>query len=63
MLRSPVPVQLKSLSDGEGSEMRVGRTIKHCHGKDKGKKIRTYKDVATAKRAHRAMMSKKKRKS
>jgi hypothetical protein len=43
--------------------MRVGRTIKHCHGKDKGKKIRTYKDVPTAKRAHRAMMSKKKRKS
>jgi hypothetical protein len=39
--------------------MRVGRSIYHCHGKNKGKKLRTYKNVATAKRAHRAIMSKK----
>ena len=38
--------------------MRKGRTIYHCHGKDKRKPLHTYKDVATAKRAHRAIMAK-----
>lgn len=33
--------------------MRKGRTIYHCHGKDKGKKIKTYKTVAAAKKAHK----------
>ena len=41
--------------------MRVGRTVKHCHGKSKGKKIRTYSTVAKAKGAHRAMMRGKKK--
>jgi len=35
--------------------MRRGRTVYHCHGRKKGRKIRTYKTVAKAKRAHRAM--------
>jgi len=35
--------------------MRRGRTLFHCHGAKKGKKIRTYSSVAKAKRAHRAM--------
>lgn len=39
--------------------MRKGRTVYHCHGKNKGKKIRTYSSVAKAKRAHRAMMRNK----
>jgi len=43
--------------------MRKGRTVKHCHGKHKGKTIKTHKTVAAAKRQHRAIMaSKKKRK-
>lgn len=37
-----------------------GKTIYHCHGKDKGKKLATYKDEGTAKRVHRAIMAKKK---
>jgi len=36
-----------------------GRTLYHCHGKSKGKKIRTYKSHAAAVRAHRAIMAKK----
>ena len=35
--------------------MRKGRTIFHCHGAKKGKKLRTYGSVAKAKAAHRAM--------
>lgn len=38
--------------------MRRGRTVYHCHGKSKGKKIRTYSSVAKAKAAHRAMSKK-----
>lgn len=41
--------------------MRKGRTVYHCHGKRKGKKIRTYSSVAKAKRAHRAMSRRRKR--
>ena len=41
--------------------MRRGRTVYHCHGKAKGKKIHTYSTVAKAKAAHRAMRRKKKR--
>lgn len=40
--------------------MRKGKSVYHCHGKDKGKKIRTYSSVAKAKAAHRAMSRKKK---
>lgn len=40
--------------------MRKGKTIYHCHGKKKGKKLRTYSSVAKAKRAHRAIMANKK---
>ena len=39
--------------------MRRGRTIYHCHGKGKGKKLRTYGSVEKAKRAHRAMRKKR----
>lgn len=39
-----------------------GRTLYHCHGKDKGKKIRTYKSHAKAVSVHRAIMAKRKRK-
>lgn len=42
--------------------MRVGRTVKHCHGKKKGKVIKTHKTVAKAKRHHRAIMANKKKK-
>jgi len=35
--------------------MIKGKTLYHCHGKKKGKKIRTYKNRATALRAHRKM--------
>lgn len=37
--------------------MRRGRTIYHCHGAKKGKKLRTYGSVGKAKRAHRAIMA------
>jgi len=37
-----------------------GRTIYHCHGKDKGKKLATYKSAKTAKKVHRMIMAKKK---
>lgn len=40
--------------------MRKGRTIYHCHGKDKGKVLRRYSSVAKAKAAHRAIMANKK---
>jgi hypothetical protein len=35
--------------------MRKGKTIYHCHGSQKGKKIKTYSSVQKAKKAHRAM--------
>ena len=35
--------------------MRKGRTIRHCHGKNKGKVLRKYKTVSAAKRAHKKM--------
>lgn len=41
--------------------MRKGKTIYHCHGSNKGKKLRTYSSVKKAKKAHRAIMAKKKR--
>lgn len=41
--------------------MRKGRTIYHCHGKAKGKKLRTYSSAAKAKRAHRGMMARRKK--
>ncbi len=40
--------------------MRKGRTVYHCHGKDKGKPIHTYPTEEKAEAAHRAMKSKKK---
>lgn len=40
--------------------MREGKTIKHCHGKDKGKVLRTYSSAAKAKKAHAAIMANKK---
>ena len=39
--------------------MRRGRTILHCHGAKKGKKLRTYGSVVKAKAAHRAMAKKR----
>jgi len=42
--------------------MRKGKTLYHCHGAKKGKKLHTYKSVGKAKAAHRAIMAKKKRK-
>ena len=42
--------------------MRKGRTIYHCHGKNKGKKLKTYSSVTKAKKVHRAIMANKKRK-
>lgn len=38
-----------------------GRTIYHCHGKNKGKKLHTYKSKSAALRAHRAIMASKKK--
>jgi len=35
--------------------MRKGRSVYHCHGKSAGKKIRTYKSVSAAKKAHKKM--------
>ncbi len=40
--------------------MRKGRTVYHCHGKNKGKKIKKYSSTKKAKAAHRAMSRKKK---
>lgn len=48
------------LEDGE-LEMRKGKTLYHCHGANKGKKIRTYKTVEAAKAAHRGMMKRKRK--
>jgi len=39
--------------------MRKGKSVYHCHGKSKGKKIRTYSSVKKAKAAHKAMSKKK----
>lgn len=36
-----------------------GKTLYHCHGKEKGKKLWTYESHAAALRAHRAIMAKK----
>ena len=41
--------------------MRRGRKILHCHGKKKGKVLRTYSSAAKAKKAHRAIMAKRKK--
>jgi len=41
--------------------MRKGKTIYHCHGKNKGKVLHTYKTVKKAKAAHRAIMANRKR--
>lgn len=46
----------------EEAVMRKGRTIYHCHGKKRGKKLRTYSSVAKAKAAHRAIQAKKRKK-
>jgi len=43
---------------GLEEKMRKGKTVYHCHGRKKGKKIRKYSSVAKAKRAHRAMSHK-----
>ena len=42
--------------------MRIGKSIYHCHGKRKGKLIHTYKTVAKAKAAHKAMAINRKKK-
>ena len=39
--------------------MRKGRTLYHCHGAKKGKKLRSYGSVVKAKAAHRAMVKKR----
>ena len=36
-----------------------GKSVVHCHGKDKGKVIRTYKTHAAAVAAHNRMKRKK----
>ena len=36
-----------------------GRTIYHCHGKKKGKKLATYKSKKVAHAIHRKIMAKK----
>jgi hypothetical protein len=41
--------------------MRKGRTVYHCHGKSKGKPIKTHRTVAAAKRHHRAIMVNKRK--
>lgn len=42
--------------------MRKGRTIYHCHGAKKGQVLHTYKTVAKAKAAHRAIAISKRKK-
>lgn len=37
-----------------------GKSVVHCHGKKKGKVIKTHKTKAAAKRQHRAIMANKK---
>ncbi len=39
-----------------------GKSIVHCHGKNKGKVIHTYSSHAAAVRAHKAMMAKRRKK-
>ena len=39
-----------------------GKTLYHCHGKNRGKKIMTYKSKAKAQAAHKAIMAKRKKK-
>jgi len=41
--------------------MRKGKTIYHCHGEKKGQKLHTYKSVAKAKAAHKAIQAGKKK--
>ena len=38
-----------------------GKSVVHCHGKNKGKVIHTYKSHAAAVRAHRAIMANQKK--
>ena len=38
-----------------------GKTIYHCHGKDKGKKLATYKTSKVAKKIHSMIMASKKK--
>ena len=38
-----------------------GRTVYHCHGKDKGKVIKRHKTRAKALRHHRAIQANKRR--
>lgn len=39
--------------------MRTGKTVRHCHGKSKGKVIKKHRTVAGAKRQHKAIMANK----
>jgi len=36
-----------------------GKTVKHCHGKDKGKVIKRHKTHAAAVKHHKAIMANK----
>lgn len=38
-----------------------GRTVVHCHGKDKGKPIKTHATAAKAHAQHRAIQANKKK--
>jgi hypothetical protein len=38
-----------------------GKTVVHCHGKNKGKPIKKHKSKAAAKRHHRAIQANKRR--
>ena len=38
-----------------------GRTVRHCHGKKKGRVIKRHKTRAAAKRQHRAIMANKRK--
>lgn len=42
--------------------MRKGKTIYHCHGKKKGKVLRTYPSISAAKKAHKGMRKGSKKK-
>jgi len=39
-----------------------GKTVKHCHGKDKGKTISKHKTHKAAVKKHKAIMAKKRNK-
>jgi len=41
--------------------MRKGKTVYHCHGRNKGKPIKTHKTVPRARAQHRAIMANKKK--